>query len=191
MINKVYLASSFSIIHVAEALISYPCTLTALTYNSDVNGSPEDPVVRGVSVTEIHASVIHVDLAEFQPAAVLAGISLLGGDSSDTLEGETHHFSLTWCMFLQSSSSSLTLHLLLHHVPNYICVVTAAETWTGNIPSYIHNQIFCTVFRLVASQTFSLQHLQVEGPVPAAGQQKKMMHSPRKIELIIFERSYK
>lgn len=108
MINKVYLASPFSIIHVAYALIGYPCTLTALTYNNDVNGSPEDPVVCGLSVTEIHTSVIRADPAESQPAVVLAGISALRGDSSDALEGETHYFTLNYCVFLQSSFSSLT-----------------------------------------------------------------------------------
>lgn len=119
---------------------------------------------------------MNADVAESQPPAFLAGISALRRHSSDTLEGgdASLPFKLV-CVppkFLQLAHTHIH-HLSLHLVPNYIRVVAAAETWTGNIPSLIHKQIFRTVFRLVAFQTCSLQHLQVEGPVPATGQQKK------------------
>lgn len=162
-------------------------TPTALTYNSDVYGSPEDPVVCGSSVTEIHSAVKLVDLAELQPPAVLTGGSALRGHSFDTLEGETRHFISNWFAYLQSGSArSHTRHLLLHLVPDDVCVVAAVQTWTGNLPFFIHRQIFHAVFKLEASQTFPLQHLQVEGPVPAAGPQKNMTLSPHMIELIIY-----
>lgn len=144
----------------------------ALTYNSDVHGSPEDPVVCGLSVTEIHPSVQRPDPADVQQAGALAGVPALLRHSLDALErGETRRFSLN--RSLGERTGSLLHHLALHLVPNDVRVVAAVQTWAGNRPSFIHEQILHPVLRLETSQTFSLQHLQLEGLIPAAGHQKK------------------
>lgn len=65
----------------------YRLFLEPLTYDSDINGSPQDPVVCGLPVTEIHSGVVLADRAEVEPPAVLAGGPALLGHSFDSLEG--------------------------------------------------------------------------------------------------------
>lgn len=74
-------------------------SIIEILYNSDINGSPEDPVVCGLSVTEIHTGVQLADLADVQPAAALVGLPVLLRHSLDTLA--------------------------LYLVPNDVCVVAA------------------------------------------------------------------
>lgn len=93
--------------------------------------------------------------------------------SLDTLEERHLPFSFNCSVFLWKWTSWLSHHLVLHPVPDYVCVVAAVLTWTGDVPSLVHKQIPHTFSRLEASEIFSLQHLQVEGLVPAVGQRKK------------------
>lgn len=60
----------------------------ALTRGCHVDGPPEDPTgsaLHFLPVTEIEACVEHVDLAEVQPAVVLAGLPFLLRHSTQNL----------------------------------------------------------------------------------------------------------
>lgn len=111
-------------------------------------------------------------MAEVQQPVLLTRGSVLLSHSFDALSEKTTvqvllRFTVRVPGIKQIILVTCELYLVTLLVPDDICVVTAVETWAGNLPIFTSELDITALFRLEASQVGFVQHLQMEGP-PAA-----------------------